>query len=237
MPLEFLADIETRVGPLKVYHGYDANVLGQLVEKSRSARMVRTVPGDSQERFRTINEFNDWAIKEGGRWTYPALDHNRRLRRSQQPELAAFLWLGKAAFPHGVCPLPPELRYLQPNHTYAIRSYGLPGDETLEAFYADSGAAKRLSQLGIAHYAGQRLVAERQELAAVGMEPAIFLETDADNPARTGLYPHLYGVDGFMETGTYLNDRQKERVSMVLPLSLIAAHGIPVPHGYSRPIE
>jgi hypothetical protein len=231
MTLQLLTRIETRVGPLDVYHGHDDNVVGQLGKKSQSIRMQRNVPRDGGERFKTPRHFSEWVAKgAGGRMTYAALDPNR-LRDDGQPELAVFSWLGEEQFPSRRYRIPEYLRYLRPDHTYAIRSYGL--QEGAEDFYERTGGAKRVSQVAIAHYAGERLLAASEALPD-GVEPAVFLETDADNDARTGLYPHLYGEQGYIDLEQVYFDKEsgKERAAMVLPLGAIAACGIPLPHWF-----
>lgn len=234
MALHEIATINTKRGPLEVYQGYEPWVVDQLIIKSKSKRLTRptATPRDAAERFVSQESFAKWVAKgvPVSVQPYVALDMNRR-RSNGDPELAKFIWMRSEAYPADKYP-----RYegVQANHTYAVRAYGLEGgvetgNDELEAFYAgkEAGGTREFSAIAVGHYAATHMVEEAARLAAEGLEPGIHLETDVDNPARTGMYPHMMGPNqGFVETGTHFDEKhQLLRAGMVLPMGVIAASG------------
>jgi len=234
MALHEIATISTKVGELEIYQGHEPWIVDQLIIKSRSERLTHpeATPRDAAERFVDHDSFNAWVVKGEpvSRKPYVALDMNRR-RSNGDPEVAKQVWLGGEPFPADKYP---ALDGAQANHTYAVRAYGLEGgvengNDELEAFYAgpSAGGTREFSAIAVGHYAATYMQEEAEQLATLGLEPAIHLETGVNNPALTGMYPHMLGPrKGFIKVGTNFNERhQQMRAGMVLPMGIIAASG------------
>lgn len=231
MALHEITTIPTQVGELEIYQGYETWVVEQLVTKSRTPRLMHpdAVPRDATERFASAESFDAWVNGGGGRCTYVALDRNRP-RSDGHPELAQLVWLAPRAYPADTYPLLPGV---EARHTYAVRAYGLErGAEhnitELENFYEGKGGSRRLSAIATAHYAARHMVEEVVEFAQADLQPGVHLETGEHNPARTGMYPHMFGPGrGYIETGTHRDERSgRVRVGMVLPYDVIATSAI-----------
>jgi hypothetical protein len=190
---------------LDVYKGYDDDIVGQLVEKSKEPGIPK---GDSTSRYMNEYTFHQWRTKGiGGRAMYPVLDPDTR-------ELHAIVNYGIKEFPEADYrmsdPVDGSLRRLKEastmSDTYAIRTY-----QSARGI----GAARPLTLATMSHYVDQRLHDNRFEFPLTGL----WLETDTSNVPAVATYLDLDKQGTGFES--VAKSPHGERLAMMLPLHRI----------------
>ncbi|HSD56418.1 MAG TPA: hypothetical protein VLA92_04675 [Candidatus Saccharimonadales bacterium] len=187
-----------------ICRGYDDEVVGQLVAKSKEEEIVERCPGDSKSRFASEEAFRIWLKK--GRILYPLLD-------AESAELSGIIWLGAQKFTGE--------KYEDSTHlligklmtdTYAIRTYQNTREHDGQGKLVSSGIARPFTRTTVADYATMRLSEGPEDWPTF---TGVHLETDGDNERARYTYQNLSGPAlGFMVVG---ENPERNRVAMALP--------------------